>query len=161
MPSDRDKLLGTYLNDHLAGSTVGVELANRARKSNKHTPLGKFLSELAEEIQEDRETLKRVMDTLEIGHDRAKQAAGWLGEKLGRLKPNNRLFGYSPLSRVIELEGLALGVAGKRGLWQSLGAIADPRLSEFDFDALIERADRQRSGLEEQRLLAAQKAFGD
>jgi hypothetical protein len=160
MPSDRDKLLGTYLNDHLAGSTVGVELAKRARNQNKHTPLGRFLGELAEEIEEDRETLKRIMDTLGVGHDRAKQAAGWVGEKLGRLKPNNRLFGYSPLSRVIELEGLSLGIEGKRCLWQSLLAVDDARLAEFDFEALVQRADRQRTGVEEHRLAAAQKAFG-
>jgi hypothetical protein len=160
MASDRDKLLGTYLNDHLAGATVGVELSNRARNSNKHTPLGKFLGELADEIEEDRETLKRIMDTLDVGQDRAKQAVGWLGEKIGRLKPNNRLFGYSPLSRVIELEGLSLGIEGKRSLWQALGVVGDERLAEFDFDALIARADRQRSRVEEHRLAAADKAFG-
>jgi hypothetical protein len=28
------KLLGIYLNDHLAGSTIGLELSRRARGSN-------------------------------------------------------------------------------------------------------------------------------
>jgi hypothetical protein len=147
MASDRERLLGTYLNDHLAGSTLGVELA-------------RFLTEIEKEIEEDRETLKQIMDRVGVGQDKKKQAFGWVGEKLGRLKPNNRLFGYSPLSRVIELEGLSLGIEGKRCLWQALNVTNEPRLAEFDFEALIERAARQRSGVEEHRLAAAQTAFG-
>ena len=160
MASDRERLLATYLNDHMAGSTLGVELARRARDQNEGTPLGRFLTEIVDQVEEDRDTLKQVMDRLGVGQDRKKQAIGWVGEKLGRLKPNNRLFGYSPLSRVIELEGLALGIEGKRCLWQSLQVTDEPRLSEFDFEALIERAARQRSDVEEHRLTAAQTAFG-
>jgi hypothetical protein len=152
------KLLGTYLNDHLAGSTVGVELARRAAGSNDGE-LGAFLERLAGEIEEDRDSLKRVMDKLGIGKDHLKVAVGWLGEKAGRLKPNNRLFSYSPLSRLVELEGLALGVEGKRGLWQVLAELKEPELAEFDFDALLERARTQRDQLQERRLAAGLSAF--
>jgi hypothetical protein len=160
MSSDSQRLLSTYLNDHLTGATVGVELSRRARDQNEGTPLGGFLAQLATEIEEDRETLKAVMKAVGAGEDRLKLTFGWVTEKVGRLKPNNRLLGYSPLSRVIELEGLSLGVEGKRCLWQGLSEIREPRLAEFDFDALIERAARQRAVLEEQRLAAAQTAFG-
>jgi hypothetical protein len=152
-------LLATYLNDHLAGATAGVELARRARGQNEGTSLGRFLDELTSEIEQDRETLKTIMARLEVGTDRFKVAAGWVGEKAGRLKPNNRLFGYSPLSRLIELEGLALGVEGKRSLWQSLRHLDDSRLAEFDFESLLERARRQRDALQERRLAAAIDAF--
>ena len=153
------KYLSTYLNDHLAGATVGVELARRARGNNERSELGAFLERLAAEIEEDREALVAVMDRLDIGKDRVKVAAGWLTEKVGRLKPNNRLFGYSPLSRQVELEALALGVEGKRRLWQVLRQLEEPRLSEFDFDALLERARSQRERLQERRLAAALDAF--
>ena len=153
------RMLATYLNDHLAGATAGVELARRARDQNEGTPLGRFLGGLAGDIEEDRESLKAVMARLDVGTDRLKVAAGWVGEKAGRLKPNNRLFGYSPLSRLIELEGLALGVEGKRSLWQVLRNLNDSRLSEFDFDALLERARAQRDALQERRLAAALDAF--
>jgi hypothetical protein len=152
-------LLATYLNDHLAGATAGVELARRARGQNEGTSLGRFLDGLTREIEEDRKTLEAVMARLGVGKDRIKVTVGWLGEKVGRLKPNNRLFGYSPLSRVIELEGLALGVEGKRGLWEVLGRLEDPRLAEFDFHALLERAGAQRDALQERRLSAALDAF--
>jgi hypothetical protein len=153
------KLLATYLNDHLAGSTVGVELSRRAASNNEGTELGGFLDRLAAEIDEDRETLRTIMERLDVKKDRVKVAAGWTGEKAGRLKPNNRLFSYSPLSRLIELEGLALGVEGKRSLWQVLAELNEPRLAEFDFERLIERARSQRDELQQRRLAAGLDAF--
>jgi hypothetical protein len=159
MADDATRLLSTYLNDHLTGATFGVQLARRARDQNEGTPVGRYLAELAEEIEADRETLKRMMEAVGAGEDSIKQKVAWLAEKGGRLKPNNRLFGYSPLSRVIELEALSLGVEGKRCLWEALREVADPRLAEFDFDELVDRAARQRMGLEEHRLAAASTAF--
>jgi hypothetical protein len=153
------KLLATYLNDHLAGSTVGVELSRRAASNNEGTELGGFLDRLAAEIDEDRETLRTIMERLDVKKDRVKVAAGWTGEKAGRLKPNNRLFSYSPLSRLIELEGLALGVEGKRSLWQVLAELNEPRLAEFDFERLVERARSQRDELQQRRLPAGLDAF--
>jgi hypothetical protein len=147
-------LLAIYLNDHLAGSTVGVELARRARGSNEGTSLGELLATLAVEIEEDRETLVEVMEAVGAGRDRLKVYGAWTGEKVGRLKLNGSLLSYSPLSRVVELEGLRLGVEGKACLWRMLRELADPRLSGFDFDALIARAERQRDQLEQRRIEA-------
>jgi hypothetical protein len=152
-------LLPIYLNDHLAGSTVGVELARRTRGSNEGTPLGEFLTALTVEIEEDRATLEEVMEAVGAGQDRLKVYGAWAGEKLGRLKLNGSLLGYSPLSRVVELEGLRLGVEGKACLWRMLRDLADPRLSGFDFDALIVRAERQRDELEQHRLEAGRLAL--
>ncbi|MGH2756610.1 MAG: hypothetical protein ACRDI3_02345 [Actinomycetota bacterium] len=69
--------------------------------------------------------------------------------------------GYSPLSRLLELEGLMLGVTGKLGMWSALKDIADhdSRLAVADFDTLIERAVAQRTCLEEQRRQAAEEAL--
>jgi hypothetical protein len=152
-------LLATYLNDHLAGSTAGLELARRARGSNEGTPLGDFLAELTAEIEEDRETLGAVLDAVGAGRDRVKVTAAWIGEKAGRLKLNGRLLGYSPLSGLVELEGLTLGVTGKLGLWRLLGELGDPRLAGFDFDALAARAERQQAELEQRRLEAGRLAL--
>lgn len=152
-------LLATYLNDHLAGATVGVELARRARGSNEGTELGALLARLADEIEEDRTTLEAVMEAVGAGRDPIKPRLAWIGEKVGRLKPNGQLLGYSPLSRLIELEGLELGIAGKQALWLSLGNLGDPRLAGFDFSALVKRAERQRGELEPHRLEAGRAAF--
>ena len=68
------------------------------------------------------------MEAVDAGRDRVKVTAAWVGEKAGRLKPNGQLTGYSPLSRVVELEGLSLGIEGKRLLWVSLGTRRRPPL---------------------------------
>jgi len=155
------KYLDVYLNDHLAGSTVGHELAKRAASSNEGTEYGTFLSELEHEIAEDRASLVRLMERLDIKQDRLKTTAAYIGEKFGRLKPNAHLTSYSPLSRVVELEFLSLGVTGKLGLWRALLAVAhaDERLDPQELGVLAERAETQRVGIEEHRVRAAEDAF--
>jgi hypothetical protein len=154
--------LPIYLNDHLAGATLGVELARRATRENAGTELGDFLRELTREVEEDRESLVALMRALGIAPSRSKVAAAWTAEKLGRLKLNGQVAGYSPLSRLVELEGLAGGVEGKRSLWRSLEQVRerDDRLRDVDLGRLVERADSQRERLEAFRLAAAADALG-
>lgn len=155
------KLLSIYLNDHLAGSTAGLELAKRARGSNEGSELGELLTRLVDEIEGDRESLEGIMESLEVGRDHPKVLAAWTAEKLGRLKPNGQITGYSPLSRLVELEGLVVGIRGKLGLWHALLEVAeqDPRLDVPALTRLAERAERQQGEVEQQRLLAARGAF--
>jgi hypothetical protein len=157
-----DDRLSIYLNDHLAGSTVGANLARRAAGSNEGTSYGPVLEELAGEIEADRRSLLDVMERLSIGQDRLKTALAWGAEKTGRLKLNGELLGYSPLSRLEELEALSLGVEGKLGLWRTLQRThgSDPRLSGIDLDELVRRARSQRRRLERQRITAADEALG-
>lgn len=154
------KLLGIYLNDHLAGSTGGLELARRALGSNRGTEFGTFLEQLRDDLDYDRNTLKDLMSRLDIRPDQLKVAASWLLEKAGRLKLNGSLTEYSPLSRLVELEALTTGVSGKLSLWQVLSQVQDePILAQFDHQRFIERAQAQLDGLEQQRRAAAQIAF--
>lgn len=155
-------LLAIYLNDHLAGATVGRELSRRAAASNRDTTYGPFLDDLARDVQEDRESLLAIMRVLGIRVDRLKVAGGWGAERLGRLKLNGRLRGYSPLSRVVELEALALGVRGKLAMWRSLEMLEPlpPLLANAGLPDLAARAEGQLIGLEEQRLRAVTEAFG-
>jgi hypothetical protein len=153
--------LAIYLNDHLAGATVGVNLARRTAASNRDSSYGEVLAALAEEIEQDRRSLLDVMEQLSIGQDRLKVALSWGAEQAGRFKLNGQLLGYSPLSRLEELEALSLGVEGKNALWLTLRRTHgdDPRLAGVDFDELIERARSQRRRLERQRRNAADEAF--
>lgn len=154
-----EQMLKTYLQDHHAGATAGVGLARRAAASNRDSPYGEELAALAGEIAADREALERVMEQLGTGPSRVKDAGGWAAEKVGRLKPNDSLLSYSPLSRVIELEGLVLGVTGKLALWESLRAAVGERLADADFAALAERAADQRARLEALHRRAAAEAL--
>jgi hypothetical protein len=88
--------------------------------------------------------------------------AGWLGEKAGRLKPNGRLLSRSPLSSVVELEAVRLGVQGKHAAWSLLRRLAerDRRLDAARLDRLLEQADRQARLLEELRVRAVDDIVG-
>ena len=79
------RYLPIYLNDHLAGSTAGVELTRRTFAENRNTDLGEFLSGLLSEIEEDRATLINLMQALSIKPSAIKVAAAWTVEKAGRL----------------------------------------------------------------------------
>jgi len=91
-----------------------------------------------------------------------RRAAGWLGEKIGRVKPNGSLFRRTALTGVVELEAMHLGVEGKEAGWRLLRALAtrDACLQPVEFDRLIDRAVRQKRTLDELRRQAASSAFG-
>ncbi len=151
-------LLGIYLNDHLAGATVGVELARRMVRAHRTPPASAVLRELAAEVAEDRAALITIMTTLSIPVRGYKTQAAWLAEK-ARLKFNGRLVARSPLSTLEELELLRLGVTGKAAGWRTLHALAerDQRLETGRLDELLARAARQEQTLEDLRLQAAGK----
>jgi len=151
--------LATYLNDHLAGATTGRELAKRALSNNRGTEFEATLEWLVEQIVEDRESLLGIMRAVGAPEDHLKKLAAFAVERVGRLKPNNSLLSYSPLSRMVELEGLVLGVTGKLAGWRSLQQLDDPRLTSFDLEQLAQRSLEQRDRVEEQRRAAARLAF--
>ncbi|HEX4305624.1 MAG TPA: hypothetical protein VHZ54_06300 [Solirubrobacterales bacterium] len=154
MDATRHRLLSIYLNDHLAGATAGVERARMTRDANEGTEFAGPLGVVCGEIEEDRSTLESIMDELGIGRSKVKPALGWLGEKLGRLKPNGQLRGYSPLGRVVDLEMLLLGISGKLRLWTLLSDLLDGETSA-DLPALIRRAEGQRSTVDDLQARAA------
>jgi hypothetical protein len=155
-----ERLLAIYLNDHLAGATLGVELVRRLRSSNADdAALGEPVAEICAEIEADRVTLERVMEQLEIRRGFVKPAAAWGAEKLGRFKLNGQLKGYSPLSRLVELELLHVGITGKMQMWKALEHTLGRRVGEFDFGQLAERAARQRGRVEDLHLSAAARAL--
>lgn len=154
------ELLAIYLNDHLAGATFGIELARRLRASNRDDPeFEPALAEVCAEIEADRETLKAAMDQLGMGQSKLKPLAAILGERLGRLKLNGRLWSYSPLSRLDELELLQIGVVGKRRLWRALEHTHADDLPGFELGALAGRATEQLRRLETLHLKAAALAL--
>jgi hypothetical protein len=154
------KYLATYLNDHLAGATGVLALVRRAASENDGSELGDFLSELGEEIAADREALKGIMAALGVRTDPLKIAAAKVAERVGRLKPNAQLRGYSPLSPLVELEVLRLGIHGKLAMWRALGEVAGtPPLDAERLADLAARAERQAADVEARRLEVAREAL--
>jgi hypothetical protein len=159
--ADAKTRLATYLNDHLGGSATGRQLAHRTLQANRGNEYGVVLEDVARQIEEDVASLETVMDRLGVKPDRVKEAMGWTAEKLGRLKLNGQLLGYSPLSRLVELEGLMLGITGKMEMWIALRSVLadDPRLEGIDLENLVRRAREQRQAVERLRRRAAREAL--
>jgi hypothetical protein len=162
MGDDGDRFLRIYMNDQLALGVAWREVAKRAQGENDGTALGEALRRVATGIAEDIETFEAMMDRLGFGRDRVKTTAATVAERLGRLKLNGQVRGYSPLSRFAELDFLAMGIEGKKILWVNLRDFGDlrSRLPDADFDELIRRAQAQRDELEPFRARSGREAFG-
>ena len=160
---DSDPALSAYLNDHLAGSAAGVQLAKRCSEAHQGSDLGQYLVDLVGEIQEDRRVLERVMTQVGAQSNPVKQAGALGAEYLTRLKHLTPVLGSgSTVARLEEIELLSLGIEGKRLLWGLLDELSgsDDRLQAFDFTALGERAQTQRDGLEPFRIQLGVAACG-
>ncbi|WP_336662548.1 NAD-dependent epimerase/dehydratase family protein [Leucobacter sp. USHLN154] len=154
------ELFGLYLSDHLTGATAGAERMERMSAAYIDTPVYAGLSELAEELRLERAFLAHLIDDLEVRRRFYRQAASWVGERVGRLKLNGRTFTRSPLSLILELELLRSAVIGKLGLWQVLSEhAADLDLDAAVFDELGERALAQAEMLGAAHAYARSRAF--
>lgn len=155
------KLLGIYLNDHLAGATAGTERIAHMVRTAGGSALGRALGPVAAEIAQDRTALLGIMRDLGVPVRRYKVCAGWAGEKVGRLKPNGRLVRRSPLGTVLELEAMRLAIEGKAAGWQTLRrlSVTDERLAPDRLDTLLERARRQQETVEAWRVRQAEEAL--
>ncbi len=157
-----DREMDVYLNDHLAGATLGADLAKQIQQRHANSPLGELMGRIATEIEEDRRTLVDLMERMDVTRNPLKQAAGWVAEKASQLKFSGAGSGAPDQGAFMALESLALGVLGKRKLWVALKAVRDqyPELAATDLDELIGRADMQHDTLERERTAAAVLALG-
>lgn len=155
--------LEVYLNDHLAGATGACEIARNAAEKYATTPHRDFLQQFLVEVEEDRATLEELIRTIGGTPSPLKQAGAWIMEKVSRFKLSPGGTGSEELSILLTLETLCIGVEGKICLWAALEqAAADHAdLGTIDFKELQGRAQRQRQGLERERLTAARTALRD
>jgi hypothetical protein len=154
--------LDVYLNDHLAGSTMGRDLAGQIQSQTDGTPLGDVMAAIAAEIDEDRATLEALMERLGTTANPIKQSITWLTEKVARLKFSGATMRDRDLGTFLALETLSLGVEGKRALWEALATAGGvPALDDLDLQELIRRAERQRATIERERLALAPRALAD
>jgi hypothetical protein len=152
-----NKPLDVYLNDHLAGARFGSDLARRLAGRMDATAM----NAVAQDIEEDRQTLQQLMDRLGTSRNPVKQAATWVAEKVSHVKLSGLTAGHREFGLFMALEALSLGIEGKHSLWVALADVADhyPALGEIDLTALRERAAAQRRVVEAERAAAARRAF--
>lgn len=161
MSTERDKLLSIYLEDHRAGAAGGVALACRIADRYGDQPGFESLTSMAADIKDDQRALDVLRDGVGAGGGYVKRVVAVVGERLGRLKLNGTLVRPSPLSRVLELEALTVGVVAKRCAWTSLITFAGgDELVGVDLAELVRRADDQVVELRRLHEAATDIAFG-
>jgi hypothetical protein len=154
----QNKYLGIYLNDHFAGANGGLALARRIAESHSGTRTGDVFDGLAREIEGEIGDLRSVMAANGVRPNPVKPALARAGELLGRGKPNGNVVRRSPLSSLIEIEAMALGVEGKLRLWRSLDATG-VKSGNADYAGLINQAEAQIDRIERERLAAAERGL--
>jgi len=155
------KDLESYLNDHLAGSISALELIAHWVKVHKGEPLGSFFAETEREIKADQDTLRGVMRTLRVEESKMRQAGAWAAEKVGRARLMIAGDEQGRLGLVLTLEGLIMGVTGKKLMWRAVAAAKLPRLKSYNFEELQHRAEQQIERIEAERLRAVSQAFAE
>lgn len=150
-----DKYLSIYLNDHAAAFIALRNVAARSQRANRGTDLGDSLAGVVEDLETARRQLARIMDEHGVRRSPLKAAAAWAAEKFGRLKLNGHIASYSPLSRVLKLEGLIAGTDIERRAW----AVLAP-LTASDLSPLVHRAERRSEELARHHDDAAALALG-
>jgi hypothetical protein len=154
--------LSTYLNDHLAGATMALELLAHLERVHAGEPSQRFAAELRAEIEEDKAELERLARSLGAEQSATRQVTAWFGEKIARVKLRFDDVSGDGSFRLFEaLEALSLGIEGKRSLWSALRQVAgtSPALQGVDYDRLEARAIDQRARVDARRLAEAAAAL--
>jgi hypothetical protein len=153
------KELESYLNDHLAGSISALELIAHWAEVHKGETLGNFFAETEREIKADQDTFRDVMRALGVEESKVRQAGAWVAEKVGRARLI--IAGDEPgsLGLVLTLEGLIMGITGKKLMWRALATAKLPQLNGYNFEELQRRAEQQIQTIEAERIRAARQAF--
>jgi hypothetical protein len=155
------KDLDSYLNDHLAGSISALELIAHWVEVHKGEALGSFFVETEREIKADQDTLRDVMRTLGIEESKVRQAGAWAAEKVGRARLMIAGDEQGSLGLVLTLEGLIMGVTGKKLMWRAVAAAKLPRLNSYNFEQLQRRAEQQVERIEAERISAVCQVFAE
>jgi hypothetical protein len=152
--------LGTYINDHLAGSAYAIDLVEFLRDTYEGQELGQFAAWLLAEIKADREVLEGLRERVGGGPSKAKELTAWLGQKVSRVKLGHT--GNDGLGLFEALEFLEIGIHGKLELWRAFAVVApaNSQLRGVDFEHLANRAEKQRAEVESRRLHLAHMVFG-
>lgn len=137
-------LLELYLNDHLTGATAGRARIRHMVRVYPDLPIHDELRHLASDLEEEHRRLSALISELGLSLKRYRQLPAEVGERLGRLKLNNRLFGRSPMSPLLEVELLRGAVNAKSGLWECLHDLsATLGLESAEWQKLADRVHDQ------------------
>ena len=153
--------LTDYLNDHLAGSVGALELLDRMVEACSGKPLERFFRDLRDDVREDQEQLKGLIEKLGTNESTIRKAGAWVAEKLTRPRIDPGDGSQEEVGVFLALEAIVLGITGKRSLWRALHAASKtvPALARLDYSGLEKRAIEQCERVEARRLEIARVVF--
>ena len=141
---------------------AALELVDRLIRLSKGMDREQLFRSLRDEIEEDQQIVKRLIQNMGGKESKVRKAAAWLTEKVGEAKLEWDDSGNGQLRLLEALETLGLGIQGKMGLWRALSGASsqEPEIAKLDLVRLERRAREQFERVEAQRLLVARAAFG-
>jgi hypothetical protein len=145
-------MIRLWFKDHLDAAVHWADV-------HKGEPLGRFFVETEREIKADQETLREIMRALGVEESKVRQAGAWAAEKIGRARLIMAGDQRGSLGLVLTLEGLIMGVTGKKLMWRALAAAKLPQLNSYNFEQLQRRAEQQVERIEAERISAVRQAF--
>ena len=156
---DKRAALATYLRDHLAGADSAIQIVHGLSNTYGGSPEGALFESLSEQFREDRGVVEGLLTDLGDTSQSVKRLAGRATGSALRM-----VAGGAPgdLSLFRTLEALAIGVQGKRCLWQAaqaLGSLPHPP-GRRSFVELEADAVRQWETIERHRRSLVPRTFG-
>ena len=147
---DKRANLAAYLREHLTGSDAAIQVVGRLRLVHAGTQEGRLFASLFDEFREERDVVRGLLDQTGESALSLKRLAGLAGGAvLDRAAGGER----GDLSLFRTLEGLSIGVQGKRCMWRALQALLgdQPIPSARSLAGLEAMAVRQWEAIEERR----------
>lgn len=152
------RFLRSYVGDHVAVAAAVGGLARRMASAERWRAHRPVFEALVGVLAEDERELQAVLSRRGIRRVTLKALLARRAELGGRLKVNGRIVEGSPLTRLVELDGLRFGLAACEAPWAALREVGvDPDRA----DAAVERLRQGREPLERLLPLVAASAFAD
>jgi hypothetical protein len=148
---DRDAL-AIYLNDHLAGSVAALRMMDRVSSFHGPSAIGETFRTLRRGVEADQAVLHDLLARIEAPESVIAKAAGWMGERVSRLKLGVDRADDSGVMLFEAIEALTLGFHGRHALWNLLATLEGDLRSGHDFGRLGRETAAQITLLEQMRL---------
>ena len=155
---ERRDALVAYLRDHLSGSDMGVRVVERLASMPAIAGDRPLFTRLTREFEEERFVVRSLLAQLGASGRSMKRAASYTSAAVLSLSAGGE---PGDLSLFRTLEGLAVGIQGKRCMWRALDhlAIALPSSTDMTFVDLEAQAVRQWEAIEDRRRSLATRTF--
>jgi hypothetical protein len=152
------RALVAYLRDHLSGADMAIRVVHRLGSTTRGRRDGTLFRRLSKEFEEDRSVVRTLLTHLGASGRSIKRAAGFASGAVLSVPAGGE---PGDLSLLRTLEGLAIGVQGKRCMWRALQNLRTVQASVdgMDFVALEAKAVRQWEAIEERRRALVAQTF--